>query len=118
MLTVSSIIGIIPNFYGFLNNMGVAAPIGVTRAYYFAYEIGIILSFAVYWLANWISPPPIAFPLSDWREPADYIRPEERPENLNRTRLDQISDDISEEKVPSKDHVRISQSDGKSDGTS
>ncbi|RDW89141.1 uracil permease-5 [Coleophoma cylindrospora] len=74
------IVGIIPNFYGFLNNMGVSAPLGVTRAYYFAYEIGLVLSFGTYWLANYISPPPLRFPLSEWHEPKDYIRPEERGE--------------------------------------
>jgi nucleobase:cation symporter-1, NCS1 family len=58
--------------------MGVKAPIGVTRAYYFAYPIGLLLSFAVYWIVNIISPPPIMYPLSEWHEPKDYVRPEER----------------------------------------
>lgn len=58
--------------------MGVGAPLGVTRAYYVAYEIGLPLSLVVYWVANKISPPAISFPLSEWREPKDYVRPEER----------------------------------------
>lgn len=58
--------------------MGVRAPMGVTRAYYFAYPIGLFISFFTYWAVNWISPPPLAFPLSEWHEPKDYIRPEER----------------------------------------
>lgn len=74
------VVGIIPNFYGFLNNMGVSAPAGVTKAYYFAYEIGLFLSFFTYWLACYISPPPVHFPLSEWHEPQDYIRPFERGE--------------------------------------
>lgn len=60
--------------------MGVAAPLGVTRAYYFAYEIGLLLAFGVYWLANYLYPPALTFPLNEWHEPADYIRPEERGE--------------------------------------
>ena len=76
------VVGIIPNFYGFLNNMGVAAPAGVTKAYYFAYPIGLAVSFGTYWIANWVSPPPLSFPLNEWHEPADYIRPEERGEVL------------------------------------
>jgi NCS1 family nucleobase:cation symporter-1 len=72
------IVGIIPNFYGFLNNMGVKAPLGVTKAYYFAYPIGLFVSFFTYWLACYISPPALHFPLSEWREPKDYVRPEER----------------------------------------
>jgi nucleobase:cation symporter-1, NCS1 family len=72
------IAGVAPNFYGFLNNMGVHAPGGVTKAYYFAYEIGLVASFATYWAACWVSPPALIVPLSEWREPKDYVRPEER----------------------------------------
>ncbi len=74
------VIGIIPNFYGFLNNMGVSAPAGVTKAYYFAYPIGLFVSFGVYWLACWISPPALTYSLDKWHEPRDYVRPEERGE--------------------------------------
>jgi NCS1 family nucleobase:cation symporter-1 len=38
------VIGITPNFYEFLNNMGVNAPAGITKAY----PIGLAVSFAVY----------------------------------------------------------------------
>jgi nucleobase:cation symporter-1, NCS1 family len=72
------ILGIAPNFYGFLNNMGVAAPLGLTHAYYVAYEIGLIVSFGVFWVANTWSKPAIIIPLSQWHEPKDsYVRPEE-----------------------------------------
>jgi len=67
------------------NNMGVTAPIGITRDYYFAYEIGLLLAFGVYWLANYLYPPQLTFSLSEWHEPADYIRPEERGEVLEGT---------------------------------
>lgn len=69
------IIGIVPNFYGFLNNMGVAAPVGVTRFYYFAYWVGLFLSGATFWASCKIWPPPIME--HGWKEPKDYVRPEE-----------------------------------------
>jgi len=72
------VVGIAPNFYGFLNNMGVAAPMGVRKMYYFAYEIGLVAAFATYWVANWAFPPQLSFPLREWHEPRDYVRPEER----------------------------------------
>jgi NCS1 family nucleobase:cation symporter-1 len=72
------VVGIAPNFYGFLNNMGVSAPMGVSKAYYFAYEIGLIAAFLTYWVANWMFPPQLSFPLREWHEPRDYVRPEER----------------------------------------
>jgi nucleobase:cation symporter-1, NCS1 family len=72
------VVGIAPNFYGFLNNMGVKAPTGVIQAYYFAYEIGLVASFGTYWLMNWLSPPALSYSLSEWHEPKDYIRPEDR----------------------------------------
>lgn len=76
------IVGIIPNFYGFLNNMGVSAPEGVTKAYYFAYPIGIFVSFGVYWVACMWSPPALSYPVGVWMEPKDYVRPEEMGEVL------------------------------------
>ena len=68
-------IGIVPNFYGFLNNMGVKAPIGLTRFYYVAYWVGLFLSAFVYWGACRIWPP--AHVETTWKEPRDYVRPEE-----------------------------------------
>ena len=86
------VVGIIPNFYGFLNNMGISAPIGVTHAYYFAYPIGLSVSFGTYWLANWFYPPALTFPLSEWHEPKDYVRPEERGEVFEGRSVDIESD--------------------------
>jgi NCS1 family nucleobase:cation symporter-1 len=57
--------------------MGVAAPIGVTRFYYFAYPVGILVAFGTFWLLNKIHPPKIMFPLKEWHEPKNYVRPEE-----------------------------------------
>lgn len=72
---VAYIIGIIPNFYGFLNNMGVSAPLGVTRFYFFAYWVGLTLSGLSFWIGCKLWPPAI---MEDgWKEPRDYVRPEE-----------------------------------------
>ncbi|KAM5352697.1 hypothetical protein ACJ41O_005419 [Fusarium nematophilum] len=69
------VIGIIPNFYGFLNNMGVSAPLGITRFYFFAYWVGLGLSGLTFWASCKIWPPAI---MEDgWKEPKDYVRPEE-----------------------------------------
>lgn len=73
---IAYVIGVVPNFYGFLNNMGVDAPIGVTRFYYFAYWVGIFVSGAVYWSLCKLYPPAIMYE-TGWMEPKNYIRPEE-----------------------------------------
>ncbi|KAK2001067.1 NCS1 nucleoside transporter [Colletotrichum falcatum] len=72
---IAYVVGIIPNFYGFLNNMGVSAPVGVTRFYFFAYWVGLFLSGATFYLTCRIWPPPIME--GKWIEPKDYVRPEE-----------------------------------------
>ena len=72
------VVGIAPNFYGFLNNMGVHASDGVVKAYYFAYPIGLCVSFFVYGGACWVSRPAGMVGLGKWREVKDYVRPEER----------------------------------------
>ncbi|QSZ37658.1 hypothetical protein DSL72_008757 [Monilinia vaccinii-corymbosi] len=72
------VIGIIPNFWGFLNNMGVKAPMGITKAYYFAYPIGLFVSFMVYWGMCWKWPVEVQYKLSEWMEVKDYVREEER----------------------------------------
>lgn len=56
--------------------MGVKAPIGVTRAYYFAYWIGLFISGFSFWVLCKIWPPPIME--TGWKEPKDYVRPEEQ----------------------------------------
>lgn len=58
--------------------MGVAAPVGVVQTYYVAYPIGLFTSFVVYYAACRLSPPALTCPMSEWMEPKDYIRPEER----------------------------------------
>lgn len=73
---IAYVIGVVPNFYGFLNNMGVGAPVGVTRFYYFAYWVGIFVSGTVYWSLCKLYPPAIMYN-KGWMEPKNYIRPDE-----------------------------------------
>ena len=49
-------------------------------------------SFGTYWLASYFYPPVLTFPLSEWREPSDYVRPEERG-----TVLEAVSGDVESE---------------------
>ncbi|KAL4930291.1 permease for cytosine/purines, uracil, thiamine, allantoin-domain-containing protein [Aspergillus undulatus] len=46
---VAYIAAIVPNFYGFLNSMGVDASIGVQRFYYVAYMVGLLVAFGLYY---------------------------------------------------------------------
>lgn len=67
-------IGIAPNFYGFLGNVGMHITDGGTKFYYFAFPVGIVVSFMAYWILCVISPPKIMFPWkSKWQEPDDYF---------------------------------------------
>uniref|UniRef100_A0A8H7KA92 Uncharacterized protein n=1 Tax=Bionectria ochroleuca TaxID=29856 RepID=A0A8H7KA92_BIOOC len=50
------LIAVAPNFYGFLNRLGVAAPLGIQEFYYVAYPVGVLLAFLGFYLANLLSP--------------------------------------------------------------
>ncbi|KIW45449.1 uncharacterized protein PV06_03841 [Exophiala oligosperma] len=78
---IAYVIGVVPNFYGFLNNMGVDAPIGVTRFYYFAYWVGLAVSGGTYWVLCKLYPPPIMY-RKGWMEVRNYVRPEEEEQVL------------------------------------
>lgn len=68
------VIGIVPNFYGFLGNIGVPITTTATRFYYFAFPVGVFVSFMSYWALSVFFPPKLSFRLSDaWREPEDYV---------------------------------------------
>lgn len=75
---IAYILGVIPKFYGFLNNMGVHAPIGVTRFYYFAYWVGLFVSGGSFWIMCKVWPPEVIE--TGWKEPKDYVSPEDEPE--------------------------------------
>jgi NCS1 family nucleobase:cation symporter-1 len=65
-------IAVAPNFYGFLNKLGISAGMGVVKAYYFAYPIGIILAFCGYFLINRIFPVDESTRATRWREPKEH----------------------------------------------
>lgn len=70
---IAYIIGIAPNFYGFLGVFGVHVTTPATRMYYFAYPMGLVLSFGSYWALNVIDPPKQYETFGAWREPQDYV---------------------------------------------
>jgi NCS1 family nucleobase:cation symporter-1 len=67
------IIAVAPNFYGFLFQMGVKAPLGIQRFYYVAYPTGLIIGFGVYYVSCLVSPPPDMEKASGWMEPKDFV---------------------------------------------
>jgi nucleobase:cation symporter-1, NCS1 family len=70
---IAYVVGIAPNFYGFLGVFGVNVTTAASQMYYFAYPMGLALSFGTYWALNKLDPPK-AFAIGGvWREPADYI---------------------------------------------
>ncbi|EOO03181.1 putative uridine permease protein [Phaeoacremonium minimum UCRPA7] len=70
---IAYLIGIIPNFYGFLGVFGVDITTPARRMYFFAYPMGLVLSFFSYWALNIIDPPKAYQVRGEWREPADYF---------------------------------------------
>ncbi|KAF5983413.1 uracil permease [Fusarium bulbicola] len=67
------LIAIAPNFYGFLYQMGVSAPLGIQRFYYVAYPVGLFLAFGSFWLVNTIFPSKNIPKVSGWKEPKDFV---------------------------------------------
>ncbi|KAH6968132.1 permease for cytosine/purines, uracil, thiamine, allantoin-domain-containing protein [Fusarium avenaceum] len=67
------LIAIAPNFYGFLSQMGVNAPLGIQRFYYVAYPVGLLLAFGSFWLINVLYPTKNIPKLSGWQEPKDFV---------------------------------------------
>ncbi|KIW49421.1 hypothetical protein PV05_11101 [Exophiala xenobiotica] len=84
---IAYIIGVVPNFYGFLNNMGVDAPMGVTKFYYFAYWVGLFVAGATYWVLCKLFPPVIMYN-EGWMEVKNYVRPEEEAQVLEGQGMD------------------------------
>jgi NCS1 family nucleobase:cation symporter-1 len=67
------IIAIAPNFYGFLFQMGVDAPLGIQRFYYIAYPTGLIIGFVVYYVSCLAFAPPGMKQASGWMEPKEFV---------------------------------------------
>lgn len=74
---VAYIIGIAPNFYGFLGVFGVNISQAATRMYYFAYPMGLVLSFASYYALCRYDRPMCSKLGETWQEPNDYLEPED-----------------------------------------
>ncbi|KAM0198903.1 hypothetical protein ACHAQI_012242 [Fusarium lateritium] len=66
------LIAVAPNFYGFLYQMGVHAPLGIQRFYYVAYPVGLLLAFGSFCLINTLYPTKNIPKLSGWQEPKDF----------------------------------------------
>ncbi|KAJ4123188.1 hypothetical protein NW768_009716 [Fusarium equiseti] len=67
------LIAIAPNFYGFLSQMGVDAPLGIQRFYSVAYPVGLLIAFGGFWLVNVLFPAESNLKLSGWHEPKDFV---------------------------------------------
>ncbi|KAJ5141302.1 hypothetical protein N7526_002297 [Penicillium atrosanguineum] len=70
---VAYLIAVGPNFYGFLNQMGVKAPLGIQRFYYIAYPTGLCVAFGVYYMSCLASSPAGMEKYAGWKEPKDYV---------------------------------------------
>lgn len=66
-------IAVAPNFYGFLNKMGVQAPLSIQRYYYVAYPTGLLIAFSCYCVICCFLPPEGMERSKGWKEPEDYI---------------------------------------------
>lgn len=96
------IIAVAPNFYGFLNQMGVSASTGVRRAYYFAYPIGILLSFFGFFLFNRIFPVDESTKATKWREPKE----QELIDTFGSSGLPEVLEGRDSENLPSDEGVK------------
>ncbi|KAM5362045.1 hypothetical protein ACJA88_014198 [Fusarium oxysporum] len=67
------LIAVAANFYGFLYQMGVSAPLGIQRFYYVAYPVGLFLAFGSFWLINTLFPSKNVPKVSGWQEPRDFV---------------------------------------------
>ncbi|KAL5341975.1 permease for cytosine/purines, uracil, thiamine, allantoin-domain-containing protein [Aspergillus crustosus] len=68
-------VAIAPNFYGFLNQLGVGAGIGVQRFYYVAYPVGVVVSLAFYFASVrvWRGGRGGKVGGEGWQEPKEYL---------------------------------------------
>jgi NCS1 family nucleobase:cation symporter-1 len=74
---IAYFVAIAPNFYGFLHQMGVKAPVGIQRFYFIAYPTGLIIAFVVYYLTCLASAPPGMEKAIGWMEPKDFVEDED-----------------------------------------
>ncbi|KZT23694.1 hypothetical protein NEOLEDRAFT_1136186 [Neolentinus lepideus HHB14362 ss-1] len=72
---VAYVLGIAPNFYGFLGVFEVHVTTGAQREYYFASLIGLIINFVASWGLCILDPPKCMGRQDEWKEPSDYVAP-------------------------------------------
>jgi NCS1 family nucleobase:cation symporter-1 len=80
---IAYIIGIAPNFYGFLGVFGLHITEAATRMYYFAYPMGLVLSFSSYYALCLLDPPPYSRTKGAWQEPRQYVGPDDVLDGLS-----------------------------------
>lgn len=67
------LIAVAPNFYGFLNQIGVKAPMSIQKFYYVAYPTGLLIAFGCYYFFNLFFQPSGMDKTGGWKEPKDYV---------------------------------------------
>ncbi|KAL4799532.1 permease for cytosine/purines, uracil, thiamine, allantoin-domain-containing protein [Aspergillus venezuelensis] len=70
---IAYIAAIVPNFYGFLNSMGVSAGMGVQRFYYVAYVVGLAIGSGLYYGLTRVWRVEGAVRGKGWWEPREYL---------------------------------------------
>ncbi|KAE8153269.1 permease for cytosine/purines, uracil, thiamine, allantoin-domain-containing protein [Aspergillus avenaceus] len=66
------VIAVAPNFYGFLNQMGVWAGVGVQRFYFVAYPVGLLVAFGGFWVLSVVFGTGVQAGWKGWLEPGEY----------------------------------------------
>ncbi|KAF2008762.1 hypothetical protein BU24DRAFT_456027 [Aaosphaeria arxii CBS 175.79] len=67
------IIAVAPNFYGFLNQLGVTAALSIQRFYYVAYPVALLIAYGGYWVSNLVWPAKALHTHEGWLEPKEYV---------------------------------------------
>jgi NCS1 family nucleobase:cation symporter-1 len=70
---IAYVAGIAPNFYGFLGVFGLHITVAATRMYYFAYPMGLFISFCTYWALCHFDPPLCMMGDRKFKEPRNYV---------------------------------------------
>lgn len=70
------VLGVAPNFYPFLGDVGLSVPAAITHMGYFSFLMGMFVSFFFYLAFTILVPPENSLPRpAEWMEPKDYVDP-------------------------------------------
>ena len=94
------LIAIAPNFYGFLNQLGVKAPLSIQRFYYVAYPVGLLIAFGFFLAFNLIFPAKGVEFTREWKEPKDYVDVLGGDEEITSVEGVPVEDDVKPVHVP------------------